>query len=318
MAGERTPLADDFLHRLREGGVRVELMTVGGDMPVSCDAVGRPEVRALELIDDVLSEVEACAALRVVRTAADLDGIGPDEVALVLHLEGLAPLQGRPELARAFHRLGVRSAQLTWNMRNAVADGVGERSPGGLSEQGRALVAELARLGWLLDVSHLAQPSFWELLDLVPGPLVASHANCAAVHAHPRNLADDQIRAIAARGGVVGVVFYPDFIAAEPSIAALLAHVEHLIGLVGLDHVAIGPDYAQFAAAAMDADMRFHAATSAVPYAGLPPMVPGLDRLETLPVFTAALLEHGLGEDEVATILGGNALRVLRSVLPAP
>lgn len=313
-AGERAPLRDDYLGRWREGGVKVEFMTVGGDMPVTMDGEGRPDARARELIDDVGAEADESDELRVVRSAADLDAVlAGDEIGLVLHLEGCRPFLGRPELALEFHALGIRSAQPTWNYRNEVADGVGVAEPRGLTESGREIVAELDRLGFLFDVSHLAGPGFWELLELAGSPVVASHANAAAVWPHPRNLADDQIEAIAATGGYVGVCFFPAFIGPEPSLDGLLDHVDHLAGLVGVDHIAVGPDYVDFALDLMVADMT--AGGAPVDYGPSFEFPEGLRRVETLPVFTAGLLERGYSEADAARILGGNALRVLRRVL---
>lgn len=313
-AGETTPLRDDYLRRLREGGVRLEFLTVGGDMPVTMDGEGRPDLRAREMIDDVLSEAEGSEELRVVRSALDLDTVlAGDQVGLVLHFEGCRPLLGRPELALSFYGLGLRSAQLTWNYRNDVADGVGVPEPGGLTETGRAVVRELDPLGFLFDVSHLAEPGFWELLDLVTSPVVASHANAAAIWPHPRNLTDDQIKAIAAGGGYVGVCFFPAFIGPEPSLEGLLAHVDHLADLVGIDHIAVGPDYVDFALDLMTADMT--SGDAGVDYGPSFEFPPGLQRVETLPVFTAGLLGRGYDEEETAKILGGNALRALRIAL---
>ncbi|MEZ5099917.1 MAG: dipeptidase [Thermoleophilia bacterium] len=314
-AGERAPIADDYLGRWRTAGVDVEFMTVGGDMPLTMDAVGRPELRALELIDDVVSDAEACPGVRVVRSRADLDeALAAGQVALVLHLEGLMPVKGRVDLARTLHRLGVRSAQPTWNVRNEVADGIGEPSPAGLSAAGREVIAELDRLGVLLDVSHLAPAGFWELTELVRGPIVASHANAAALCRHPRNLEDDQIRAIAASGGLVGAVFFPAFIGSEPTLERLIDHVDHLVEVAGIDHVGVGPDYVDFARDLMVADMTYGGSSVYAPDGFDFPE--GLRRVETLPVFTAGLLERGYAEADVARILGGNMLRVLRQVLP--
>jgi membrane dipeptidase len=313
--GEAAPLRDDYLGRLREGGVRFEFMTVGGDMPVTMDGEGRPDLRAREMIDDVVSEVEDSDELRVVRRADDLDAVlASDEVGLVLHFEGCRPLLGRPELARAFHELGLRSAQLTWNYRNEVADGIGAPAPGGLTAAGREAVAELDRLGFLFDVSHLAEQGFWELVELARSPVVASHANASAVWSHPRNLTDEQARAIAATGGYVGVCFFPAFIGPEPSLERLLDHVDHLAEVVGVDHIAVGPDYVEFVLDLMTADMTYGDAS--VDYGASWTFPEGLQRVETLPVFTAGLLARGYGEEQVAKILGGNVLRVLRAILP--
>lgn len=311
-AGEESPLCDDHLPRLRAGGVAVQLLAVGGDVPEVHDPEGSPHLRALQTIDDVLVEAGRCDGLRAVETAGDLDAaLAVGEVALVLHLEGLKPILGAGvvramALLRHFHRLGVRSAQLTWNGGNELADGVGVERPGGLTPLGREVVAELERLGIMIDVSHLSEPSFWDLLEVVRGPVVATHANAFALCPHRRNLRDDQIRAIAASGGFVGVCFIAAFIGEEPSLARLLDHVDHLVGLAGPDAVGVGPDYVEFALDLMTEPGSEHV------YLG----PEGLRRVETLPVFTAGLLSRGYPEDGAARILGGNALRVLRRTLP--
>src|SRR5262249_27952675 len=290
-AGEAAPLRDDYLARLRAGGVRLEFLTVGGDMPVTMDGEGRPDVRAREMIEDIASEAEGSDELRVVRTGRDLDAVlAGDEVGLVLHFEGCRPLLGRPELGRAFHELGLRSAQLTWNFRNELGDGIGAPEPGGLTAQGREVVAELDGLGFLFDVSHLAEQGFWELVEVALGPVVASHANAAAIWPHARNLTDAQITALAGTGGYVGVCFFPAFIGPEPTLERLLDHVDHLAELVGVDHIAVGPDYVDFALDLMTADMTSGGAP--VDYGASFEFPEGLRRVETLPVFTAGLLDR--------------------------
>lgn len=303
LAGERSPLRDDYLGRLREGGVRFQVLMVGGDVPHAGDE--KPTLRALEMIDDVLSELAGCADCRLVDDAADLDeAIDEDQLGLVLHFEGCRPLE-RPRGAQSspladFVKLGLRSVQLTWNGGNRFADGVGVDSPRGLSAEGRELVEELDRLRVLIDVSHLAEPGFWELVEIARGPIIASHANAHALCPHPRNLTDDQIRAIAESGGLVGACFVSDFIGEDATVDRLVDHVDHIVGLVGVDAVGIGPDYVEFAPDLM-------------PQIDFPE---GLQRVETLPLFTAALLRRGYPADDVAKIVGGNSLRVLRGTLP--
>lgn len=314
-AGEPAPLADDYLQRLRTGGVRIEFMTVGGDQPLTMDGIGRPELRALELIDDVVSEAEGHPDLSIIRTTDDLDRtIAHKGIGIVLHLEGLAPTRGSGAVLRSFHRLGVRSAQPTWNMRNALADGVGEPVPAGLSAQGRELIADMTTLGAVIDVSHLAPHGFWDVVEIVDAPIVASHANAAAIWPHPRNLEDDQLWAIASSGGVIGACFFPAFIGEEATLDKLIDHVDYIVGLVGVDHVGVGPDYVEFARDLMIADMTY--GSTAVDYGDAFDFPEGLESIETLPVFTAGLLERGYSETDTAKIIGGNALRVLRAVLP--
>ena len=326
-AGEAAPLAADWLGRWREGGVDVSVITVGGDMLVSCDALGRPDLRAKEMIADTLAEEAACPELRVIRSAADLDAsLAAGQLGVVLHLEGCAPLRGRLDLLHELHALGVRSVGLTWNPRNEVADGVGVAAPHGLTPFGRDVVRELGRLGIVIDVSHLAEPGFWEVLELAEGPVVASHSNAVAVHRHVRNITDEQARAIAATGGLVGLCFFPLFIGDPATLDRLLDHAEHLAGLIGSEHLAVGPDYADGVIAAFMADMAGDTVYggsgddgsgegAAPPAWAIYPE--GLRRVETLPLFTAGLLARGFAEDDAAAILGGNPLRLLRAVLPA-
>ena len=327
-AGEPAPLAGDWIGRWREGGVAVSVITVGGDMPVSCDALGRPDLRAKEMIADTLAEEAACAELRVIRSVADLDAaLAAEQLGLVLHLEGCAPLRGSLDLLHELHALGVRSVGLTWNPRNEVADGVGVTDPHGLTRFGRDVVRELGRLGLVIDVSHLAAPGFWDVIELAEGPIVASHSNADAVHAHVRNITDDQARALAATGGVVGLCCFPLFIGKPATLDRLLDHAEHLAALVGPAHLAVGPDYADGVIDAFLADMSGDAvygggadeAGAAGPDGVVLPdwatYPEGLRRVETLPLFTAGLLGRGFTEDDAAAILGGSALRVLRAVL---
>src|SRR5581483_1222126 len=146
----------------------------------------------------------------------------------------------------------------------------------------------------------------------------ASHANAAALTPHPRNLSDEQIRGIAATGGVVGLCFVPPFIGEPATVDRLLDHADHVAALVGADHLALGPDYVEMALPAMLADMGddplYAAGGDGPPQWAVFPE--GLRRVETLPVLTEAFLARGWSEEDTAKVLGGNALRVLRAVLP--
>jgi membrane dipeptidase len=311
-AGEPAPLAGDYLHRLRQGGVRVQVLAVGGD-PRTYECAGGPVACAGLMIEDARAETAACPELRIVESAADVDeALEAGQVALVLHFEGLRPILepdgvgGAVAALNAYYELGLRSFQLTWNGANALADGVGVEQPRRLAAAARQFLHEAERLGVVVDVAHLAEPAFWDLMGIVQGPVVCSHANAKALCAHRRNLTDEQIRAIAATGGYVGACFVGDFIDEhEPTLDALIDHVDHMAALVGVEHLAVGPDYVEFAPDLM-------LAPGDEGYLG----PEGLRRVETLAVFTAGLLGRGYSEEDAALIIGGNALRVLRALLP--
>ena len=156
--------------------------------------------------------------LRVARTTADLDG---DGVVAVLHLEGAEPIGTALHELEVLHAAGLRSLGLVWSRRNAFATGVPFGFPGspdqgpGLTDAGRALVRACGELGIVIDLSHLNERGFWEVADLSDAPLVASHSNAHVLCASPRNLTDDQLRAIGERGGLVGINFFPGFLRAD-------------------------------------------------------------------------------------------------------
>jgi membrane dipeptidase len=318
-SGEKAPLRDDWVRRWRTGGVDVEGLTVGGDMPVSMDGGGRPDLRCREMIADAVEEAEASESLTIIRGARDLDeALSAGRIGLLLHLEGCRPLMGSLAGLHSLFELGIRSAQLTWNGGNELADGVGVPEPGGLTKLGREAVREMQRIGVLVDVSHLAPTGVRDVLELAERPVVASHANAAALHPHPRNLTDEQIRGIAATGGVIGLCFVPTFIGSPATVERLVDHADHMAALVGPEHIALGPDYVEMALPTMLADMRgdpmYADAGDGLPeWAAFPD---GLQRVETLATLTTALLVRGWSEEDVVKVVGGNALRVLRSVLP--
>jgi membrane dipeptidase len=202
---------------------------------------------ALEIIDLFYEHIiKDERYIKPIRTARDLEEVekGGKKGAL-LTLEGADALEGSLLNLRILYQLGVRAIGLTWNFRNEAADGVGESNPAGLSQFGKQVVTEANRLGIILDVSHLAEPGFWELAELTRQPFIASHSNCRAVCDHPRNLTDKQIKAVIKAGGVIGVTFVPYFLSAKSKtdITDVLRHIEHLLSLGAEDHLAFGSDF---------------------------------------------------------------------------
>ncbi len=293
--GRRSEQGQVDLCRLAEGGVDVQFMAICVRHEVSGDATLR---RAMRLLDRLLGELEASAAeVGVVHTAADLQQlVGQGRLAAVLALEGGEPLQGELGVLRLFHRLGVRVLAPTWNLRNDLADGIMEPAGSGLTAFGREVVAEMQRLGMLLDVSHLSERAFWDVVELGV-PFLASHSCARALCPHPRNLSDEQLRAVAGAGGVVGVSFVPAFVDPDPTradVERVADHVLHVAAVAGWEHVGLGSDFD-----------------------GMGPGKPGgLEDVSRLPALTAVLLARGASTAQVAAALGGNLMRLLGRTLP--
>jgi membrane dipeptidase len=200
----------------------------------------------LEMID-LFYEKVASDKLRPILSRADLEEcVLKDKKGAILFVEGAHALEESLVQLRTWHRLGVRGMTLTWNHRNAVADGCHEPNPGGLSLFGRKVVEEMNRLGMIIDVSHLAEPGFWDTLELSTAPVIASHSNVKQLCDHPRNLTDEQMKALFAKGGVMGLTFVDFFVTSEKRkvwIDDLLRHLDYVCALGGVEHVGFGSDF---------------------------------------------------------------------------
>lgn len=163
----------------------------------------------------------------------------------LLSIESSRPVGKQLERVKEFYDKGVRMMTLTWNGRNEVADGCMLKYAKGLTVFGKEVVKEMARLGMLIDVSHLSERGFWDVVDTVSVPFIATHSDSKAICNHLRNLTDDQFKVFIERKALVGVNFYPLFIdnTLTSSIEDLLPHIDHFLKLGGEDVLAIGSDF---------------------------------------------------------------------------
>lgn len=162
------------------------------------------------------------------------------KIAALLSVEGPEVIGCDPAMLAFLRAEGFVMTTLTWNADNALAGC--HSSSLGLSSRGEAFVKEAERLGILIDVSHLSEQAFWDLVRIARRPILASHSNCRALCEHTRNLTDDQLRAVAESGGTVGLNLYPPFLGDNADYSVVQRHLEHMLRLCGEDHVAIGGD----------------------------------------------------------------------------
>lgn len=225
---------------------------------------------------------------------------------------------------RVFFQLGIRMMHLTYQRRNAIGDGSAEPSNAGLSDFGRAVVAEMNRLGIIVDVAHSGWQTSLEAAQVSKKPMVASHTTCAAVHKHIRSKPDEVGRAIAETGGLIGICCIPQFLGGKGDIAAFLDHIEYAAKNFGVDHVAIGTDIA-YSSRNADAEnkklpqrpkarTRWEALWPAETFVTTPEARESL-AWTNWPLFTVGLVQRGFSDADIQKILGGNMLRVARDVL---
>ena len=266
-----------------------------------------PLTAALEEIDEFYAMAERYPGRIVpVKTWADLERARAEgKTGAMLTLEEGGICKGNLSVRRALYRLGARIMTLTWNFENELAwpniidMETGTSTPetvNGLTERGREFVAEMERLGMILDVSHLGDAGFWAVAECSERPFIATHSNARAVCPHTRNLTDEMLRAVADRGGITGINFCGAFLdpGEKPysTVHWMGEHIEHIRRVGGIDMIALGSDF------------------------------DGIEReLEVsdysrLPLLEDELRRRHFSDDEIEKIFQGNALRVLKEFLP--
>lgn len=299
--------------RMKEGGLDAEFFAIYVDRKYAKE--GGSARRALDMIDGVYEQARRHPeSLEMAYTAADIRRIHKaGKISALMGIEGGHAIEDSLSALRQFYKLGVRYMTLTHTNTNNWADSAGgignppEKRHGGLSEFGKEVVREMNRMGMMVDISHVGDETFADAIEISQAPLIASHSSCRALTNVPRNLTDDQLRALAKNRGVVMINFYNGFIntdyakpgnpyptqtAKTSTFEMLMAHFEHAIKIAGIDHVGIGSDFD-----GVD---------------GLLP--PGMEDVSKLPNITYELLKRGYSEADIKKVLGENLLRVLGEV----
>ena len=227
-------------------------------------------------------------------------------------------------LVRVFHQLGVRMMHLTYNRRNMIGSGDGEAVDGGLSDFGRHVIAEMNRLGVLPDVSHSGRRTSKEAAEASEQPVIISHSACAVLYDHYRSKTDEVIRAVADTGGLMGVCAVPQFLGGTGDIHAMLNHIDHVVKVAGIDHVAIATDYSYRSRRAGEEYRKVPQRRRRQPdWEALwpTPLGPTPKSQKTMawtnwPLFTVGLVQRGYSDPDIRKIIGENALRVANTALP--
>lgn len=293
--------------RLIEGGIDCQVFSHFVE-PVYNPIATR---RMLQVMGYSLSEIEKSDQLAIVTKVNEIYKNHGNKVSIIVGFEGGEAIDQDLRILNMFYRLGLRRLTLCWNNRNAIADGVRwQRSKGGLTEFGVSVVEECNKLGILVDVSHITDAGFWDVMEVSKDPVIASHSNCRALCSHMRNLTDDMIKALVEKGGVQGVNYVPPFLidmdmrkimagdkeeykkAENATVETVVNHIDHMVELAGnTNHVGLGSDFD-----------------------GVPIIAKGLEDTSKVPNLTRALVARGYSDHDVEKILGGNFLRVIRKV----
>lgn len=313
-AGEQNVFARTWLPLLEAGRVALQVC------PIFVELERQPEGTLREALGQATAFASAVRENRgrvvQVRTASDLDPVERgDRIGLMLALEGVEPFGYDLWPADAFWELGLRMASLTWNRRNPFADGTAD--VGGLSRRGRTLVDRLCKLGVILDLAHASPAVFDDVLACSGvSPVLVSHAGCRAVNDHPRNVTDEQLKALAARQGLIGLMLHPLAIDHERrTIPRVIDHLEHAAATIGVDHICLGGDFV--------ARISRELPPTPEPADGLMPpglesgsSIEGLAGPEDYPTLERALADRGWSSRDIDAVTHRNLLGFLRASLP--
>lgn len=308
--------------RLREGGVDVAFFAVWINEEGSDLETMRLALREIDAIHRTIDANPDDLALAL--NAADvIQAKSEGKIAVLISIEGGRCIDEDLGLLRTVYRLGVRSITLAWGAANGWIDSHNEERHGGLTDFGRGVVSEMQQLGMVVDISHVSDKSYWDVLEESERPIFASHSCCRSLQDHPRNMTDDMITALGQADGVINVNFVSGFVGGNPSmgykhsrkpdelemadpfdfltkkgegegppIDRLMDHFDLAIKLAGSDHVGIGTDY--------DGASHFPV---------------GLEDISKMPLVTESLLRRGHSHDVVEGILGKNNLNLLEKSL---
>lgn len=261
-----------------------------------------------------------------VRGAADLERAHRErKLGIVFHFQDSAPIGEKLERIDDFQRLGVRTVQLTYNLRNLAGDGCMEPGDAGLSRFGQRLIERLNERRLLLDLAHSGRRTALEAIAASKAPVLISHTGCAALVDRPRNKTDAELRAVAEGGGVVGIYLMPFLRESGQATAAdVIAHLEHALRVCGEDHVGIGTDNALSPVRLTEAYKRMHRDTvrerqrlgvsAPGEHEDVHLFVPELNHARRFERIAAMLAQRGHSDARIGKLLGGNFARVMSEV----
>lgn len=303
------PMTDKLAEEYRTSGVSAILQGVG---------IRDPEAR-----DQVLSyyaywghyvQVNSHVLTGVDKMADILRAKREGKVAVIWGMQNSDHFQ-KVEDVEYFFKLGQRVSQLTYNWQNRIGSGSTERVDGGISDYGASIIEAMNKVGMLIDVSHSGDKTTLDAIALSPRPIAITHSNCRALNNHPRLKTDEAIKALAAKGGVMGIAGVRNFVtAAEPTtIEHLIDHIDHVVKLVGIEHVGIGSDLDNHGYDDMPPElMKSMKGALSASYAWRDKLdTDGFDHPRRIYDLTEVLLRRGYSAGNIKAILGGNFQRLL-------
>jgi membrane dipeptidase len=314
----KLPLPQSDLDLVRQSGVNVVKLTLGGnnsDFLSTVDLLAFVQ-RMCEVHPDYFMQVRVLSDLERARRE--------NKLGIIFSFESADMLEGDLDRIEIFRDLGVRVMQFSYNKKSPFGAGVMAPEAGGLTELGRKATDTMNKVGIAIDVSHANAATTADALAVSKKPVIMTHGGCSAIHPHPRNKTDEQLRALAERGGVLGIYDLPYLTASpkQPTVDDYMAHMEHALKVIGEDHVGVGSDatlepfdtsprgLAEF----NKSEEQRQRSGLAAPEEDRPTYVIGLNNPRRIEVITDQLLQRGYSERVAEKVIGGNFVRVFQEI----
>jgi membrane dipeptidase len=334
--GKRLPAGHVDIPRLKEGLVDVQVVALYVQNFLYPDKCAAQTFQLIEAMHDAIKKNSD--SVELARTGSDVERIVKrGKIAMPLAIEGGHAIEDSLDLLREFHSLGVSSMTLTHNISHGWADSCNDKPKWkGINELGEKVVKEMNRIGMVIDVSHVSDEAFFDVMESSEDPVIFSHSGCRALNDNTRNASDEMLRALKKNGGIIGIVFVLPFLTPEynramgeleaisepwfkkvpviedlelritiehlnasrdwplenlPTIEDVLDHIDHAVKVAGVDHVGLGADM----------------------YPRTPSPV-GIRGVQDYPNITKGLQKRGYSDEDIMKIMGGNFLRVWKTV----
>lgn len=306
LKGERNIFRKYHYDRLKQGGVEGGIFVIWNDPPYDKE----PLKRTYQMMEAIKQDSVDCSdILKLAYNVEDIDlAKNEQKIYAFIGLEGLKSIGEDIELIDEFYQFGVRHMGLTWNEQNALATGISGDTLRGITKLGKKAIYKIQEKGIILDVSHLNDKSFWDLVKIATGPIVATHSNCRELCDNPRNLTDEQLKEIANTGGIVGLNAFNQFVSKDidkQNVHTLVKHLIHMIEIMGIDHVGFGFDFSEFIEA--DTLQAFSQQAS--------PSTKGLEDASKIPNILDVLKQQSFSNEEIEKIAYKNWRKIIKKVL---
>ncbi|MCI5678520.1 MAG: membrane dipeptidase [Bacteroidales bacterium] len=304
-AGETQVLKNHHLERLQKGGIGGACFVIWADTFNGFD----PKDEMDAIVKALQAEMAETEDFVLVHNRAEVEAAEKaGKFAILLGIEGLAGIGEDLSKIDALYEVGARHAMLTWNEENALATGVKGSPDRGVTDLGRKAIKKIQDKKMILDVSHLNEKSFWDVIDASNGPILASHSNAKALAGAARNLTDDQLKAIRDTNGLVGLNAFNDFISdirEEQDVDHLVNHASYIADKIGVEHLGFGFDFFEF----LNTDfMKSYSDQD-------DSLLRGMEDCSKVPVLLEKMRKAGFTEKDLEMISGGNWLNLIQRVM---